>query len=241
MTSYRTSHVGSRRGEQYDAAHAGKVDSHIWDTFIKGFLCQQFAASVAGGATRYLDFACGTGRVLKLGSKYFPAPLGIDISEDMLAVARERVPDATILCGDVTSGEEFAISQFDCVTLFRFLLNAERPLSMDVLHWLSEHMPSGSRLIGNNHMNLASFRGILTATSNTLRGTKHNYLSRRSTTKMLEESGFRIVRWSGYRVLPTIKGKPIFGKTVQLGLEKIARRLSLGRFGSEQIFVAEKV
>ena len=240
MTSYRTSHVGEDCGIQYDATHAGKVDSYVWDTFIKDYLDKLFDTCVENGANNYLDFACGTGRVLKLGSKHFRNYTGIDISIDMLEVARNRVPNARIICGDVTTNPSLSTQQYDCVSLFRFLLNAERPLCIEVLRWLAAHMPLGGRLIGNNHMNLASFRGVATLASNTFFYTARNYLSRKATIEMLEETGFRIVEWSGYRVLPTVKGKPIFGKAGQMALEQMARAFMLGRLGSEQIFVAKK-
>ncbi len=67
MDSYRKSHMGSGRGERYDADHAAKMDTYIWDAFIKDYLNAQFAICAEKGAARHLDFACGTGRVLKVG------------------------------------------------------------------------------------------------------------------------------------------------------------------------------
>lgn len=241
MDSYRESHVGSGCGERYDASHAAKMDGYIWDALIKDYLNTQFARSVENGATRYLDFACGTGRVLEVGSQHFLNSTGIDVSEDMLSVARSRVPEATILCGDVTKGPLASDKQFDCVSLFRFLLNAERELCMEVLHWLAEHMPPGGILIANNHMNLASFRGVATWLSTTLLRTNHNFLSRNTVIEMLSQAGFRVVEWSGYRILPTVRGRPIFGKTVQVGLERLLRTLKFERLGSEQLIVAQRV
>lgn len=241
MNSYRTSHMGAGRGEQYDAAHSDKVDAHIWDAFIKDLVSSHIEISAADGGTRYLDFACGTGRVLKVGAQHYDDCTGIDISADMLHVARERVPAANIICGDVTTDDLATDEMYDCVTLFRFLLNAERALSLEVLQWLADHMPQGAILIGNNHMNSASIRGIATILSNRFLGTNHNHLSRRSATDMLQASGFRILQWSGYRILPTIKGKPIFSKNGQLVLERVACALQLGRVGSEQVFIAERI
>ena len=241
MDSYRSSHIGEDHGQHYDAAHTNKVDSLIWDEFIKEFINGHMQACVASGGTRYLDFACGTGRVLKVGARHFGKSTGIDISEDMLAVARDRVPDAQIVCADVTRDHDAVHEEFDCVTLFRFLLNAERQLSLDVLVWLADHMPQGAVLIGNNHMKTLSYGGLLTALSNPLRGTKKNHLSRRETKQMLEASGFRVREWACYRVLPSVMGKPVFGRRAQLALEKLLQRLRLGRLGSELVFVAERV
>jgi len=241
MSSYRDSHVGEDRGLQYDATHANKVDALIWDTFIKDIVAEEARACAERGGKRYLDFACGTGRVLKIGQPHFDESVGIDISEDMLAVARERIPAANIICADVTQDPGAAQGQFDYVTIFRFILNAERALSMEVLAWLAAHMPTGAVMVVNNHMNRSSFRGIATVLSNALFGTKLNHLSRREVREMLEESGFRIRQWTGYRVLPSFRGKPILGRTVQGALERFLHAVGLGRIGSEHVFVAERV
>ncbi len=43
------------------------------------------------------------------------------------------------------------------------------------------------------------------------------------------------------RVLRSAKRKPLAGKTFQLSLEKLVSRIGLRRFGSEQLFIAERV
>jgi len=112
---------------------------------------------------------------------------------------------------------------------------------MAVLAWLAQHMPPGAILIGNNHMSTFSFRGIATVASNTVLGTKLNHLSRKQVTRMLEESGFRVREWSGYRVLPSFKGKPVLGQKAQIAAERFLNSVGLGRIGSEHVFVAERV
>jgi len=241
MKSYRESHVSAEHGRRYDAVHENKVDALIWDAFIKGLVSEQAKTCAATGASRYLDFACGTGRVLKIGAVYFKESLGIDISNSMLEVARERVPTAQFIQADVTREPNVVSGDFQFVTIFRFLLNAETSLSMAVLAWLAQHMPPGAILIGNNHMSTFSFRGIATVISNTILGTKLNHLSRRQVTRMLEESGFRVKEWSGYRVLPSFKGKPVLGQKAQIALERFLHSAGLGRIGSEHVFVAERI
>ncbi|HMM75438.1 MAG TPA: methyltransferase domain-containing protein [Gammaproteobacteria bacterium] len=239
--SYRNSHVGEGKGLWYDATHAEKVDAVIWSSFIKDFVSRAFEEAVARGAKRYLDFACGTGRLLKVGVKYFPAATGIDVSADMLEVARERVPEALFYCVDVTREQDQRIGDFDCVTLFRFLLNAEPSLRNEVLVWLAAHMSTGATLIGNNHMESASISGLVTAFANRWIGRGRNHLSRQDVEAMLSAAGFRVQLWAGFRVLPTVMGKPILGHRLQMAFERLLVGLGLGRFGVEQIFVARRV
>jgi SAM-dependent methyltransferase len=241
VTSYRESHISSGKGAWYDDVHAGKVDSIIWDHFVKDWLASAFGDAVARGARRYLDFACGTGRVLKFGSRYFDEVMGIDISPDMLDVARERVPQARLLCVDVTRSADNQIGNFDCVSLFRFLLNAEPSLRGEVLTWLARHMPSGATLIGNNHMETWSIPGAITLASRKIFGRRRNYLSRSEVERMLADADFRVESWRGYRVLPTLMGKPLFGRAGQLAAERATSALGLGRFGAEQVFVARRL
>lgn len=242
MTSYRESHIGDGKGTWYDEAHARKFDAVVWDHLIKPQLAVELQRCVAGGATRYLDFACGTGRVLKFGSRYFADATGLDISADMLAVARERVPAARLFRLDVTRESVPAeVGQFDVVTLFRFLLNAEPALRLEVMQWLSQHMPSGAVLIGNNHMETRSISGLVTVAANATINRRRNHLSRGEIESLFESTGFRVERWYGYRVLPTIMGKPILGSALQLAIEKIAVSMGVGRFGVEHLFVARRL
>lgn len=241
MDSYRTSHVGPGHGRRYDQSHAGKMDAVVWNRQVKPWLAGWFETCRRQGGRRYLDFASGTGRVLKFARRYFEDCTAIDISPDMLEVARERVPDARFHCVDVTAGASGIDDQFDCVTLFRFLLNAERELSAAALAWLSAHMPAGALLIGNNHMQSASFRGAMTILANRMQGSGHNHMSKRQVRELLETNGFRIRHWTGFRVLPTWKGKALLGSGLQGSLEDLLSRTPLQRVGSEQLFVAERV
>lgn len=241
MSSYRESHIGSGKGVWYDDTHARKVDALIWDHFIKDRISAEFSAAAARGARRYLDFACGTGRVLKIGSRYFEESVGIDISPDMLEVARERVPQAQLMCLDVTRSTDEVGGSFDCVSMFRFLLNAEPALRHEALAWLARHMPAGATLIGNNHMETLSISGVITVASRALFGRRRNYLSRRDVEGMLAQAGFRIESWHGYRVLPTVMGKPLLGRAGQLAAERVVTAAGLGRFGVEQVFVARRL
>jgi SAM-dependent methyltransferase len=76
-------------------------------------------------AKTLLEFACGTGSVMKqLASSY--EVTGVDRSDAMLAVAREKLPDARLVEGDMTTvdlGETFdvVLCAFDSINhLLRF-------------------------------------------------------------------------------------------------------------------------
>jgi trans-aconitate methyltransferase len=61
-----------------------------------------------------LDVACGTGKHLELLSRSFADVAGVDLTEDLLRAAQERVPQGQFMLGDMRS---FDLGrQFDVVT-----------------------------------------------------------------------------------------------------------------------------
>ena len=69
------------------------------------------------GGTRLLDAGCGAGLALALAQERGATVTGLDASSGLLAIARERLPDADLREGDL---EElpFADDSFDAVTAF---------------------------------------------------------------------------------------------------------------------------
>ena len=240
MTGYRDVHVGEGAGERYDAMHVGRVDSMIWKHFVRPYVRASLQREYHTGSRRYLDFACGTGRLLKVGASIFSDATGIDISEDMLQVARERVPTATIHHIDVTKNPNFRCDEFDCATLFRFVLNAEPELSEEVLSWIAAHMKPGGLLIVNNHRHTASLGGLIARSRKPNDRLELNVLSRAKTVSMLESAGFKVEQCKGFRILPSIHGRPILGGWIQLQTERVLQALGLGHFGTELVFTARR-
>jgi predicted TPR repeat methyltransferase len=100
-------------GERYEAAFTDRAAELAATEWLIG--------GVAPGA-RVLDLGCGTGLpVAKRLAEAGLAVTGIDESEVMLALARERVPGATFVRADMRSiGPEFG--EFEGVTAFFSLL-----------------------------------------------------------------------------------------------------------------------
>jgi SAM-dependent methyltransferase len=87
------------------------------------------AAEVTAG-TRVLDVGCGSGLTLALAAERGARPAGIDISPGLLAVARERLPDADLREGDMET-LPFGDAAFDAVlgvNAFQFAGDPERAL-----------------------------------------------------------------------------------------------------------------
>jgi SAM-dependent methyltransferase len=85
------------------------------------------ACGVAAG-TRYCDIGCGAGMAALLAYRRGAAVSGLDAAENLLAIARDRVPGGDLRAGDL---EElpFADGGFDLVTGFNSFQFAANPVA----------------------------------------------------------------------------------------------------------------
>ena len=67
---------------------------------------------------RYLDFACGTGRLLSFLENNFAASTGVDISKDMLNIAEKYRKKSELICGDITREHLLDGRKYDIFTAF---------------------------------------------------------------------------------------------------------------------------
>src|SRR5690348_278614 len=88
---------------------------------------------VVGRNIAYLDFACGTGRILAHLYQRVAVATGVDVSSSMMEVARELAPGAELIEADLTQRDVLQDRRFDLITAFRFFPNAERELRQAVI------------------------------------------------------------------------------------------------------------
>ncbi|MCA8878987.1 MAG: class I SAM-dependent methyltransferase [Rhodobacteraceae bacterium] len=81
----------------------------------------------AGAGTRLLDLGCGAGMAAALAAGRGAEVAGIDASEAMLAIARERVPGGDFRLGDIEN-LPFGDASFDVVTAFNAVQFAADPV-----------------------------------------------------------------------------------------------------------------
>lgn len=191
----------------------------------------------------YLDFATGTGRIVSYMEDLVDTAVGIEISEAMAERASERVKSARILCRDITEPGAPIEGQYDFITAFRFLLNAEPTLRLAGLKALAARLrDESSFLVFNNHGYLWSYR-MLAYPVYALRAlekgvSKPNYLTHRDVMRLVAQAGMHIDRVMGCGVF---SGKVASMMPVDkaLRLEKFAAQsFPLSRFGVNQIYVA---
>ena len=184
---YRSSHTN--RGGKYDASLAtDKFDAYMtfWEARHATAMLREVLPQ---GVDRYLDFACGTGRLTQVIAPLAREVVGVDVSETMLAAAGPKLPHARFVKADLTR-EDINIGQFDLVSSFRFFGNADPPLRSAVLKELNRRIRPGGYLLVNNHRNPLALMNILAA----LQGQSIDVdLTHRRFCRLLRDAGFEPV------------------------------------------------
>ena len=196
---YRTSHVGAQSWAQdYDAKlfAPGSFDAAIWER--ERLLLDRIVQQHVPRRGSYLDFACGTGRVLSYVEPHFREAVGLDISDTMLAIARERVSGATLVQADATRNPAaLQHRRFDFVTAFRFFLNAQPSLREAAMAFLASTLRDrSSRLLFNVHGNRYSTRALLAAKAMITRE-QFASMSVRESVELAARHGLEVVEWYG--------------------------------------------
>jgi predicted TPR repeat methyltransferase len=189
---YRQSHVG--KGADYDRDLAGGgFDSYM--TAREAVLVPALVRELfPNSPPKYLDFACGTGRITSLVEPLARESCGVDISESMVAEAVRKCPKTHFVLRDLTK-EALAETDFDLATAFRFFGNAEDDLRRAAFRAISRHLVPGGYFVFNNHRNRASGRALLQRATG--RYEDHSDLDLTKVRNLMRPAGLEVVRSVG--------------------------------------------
>ena len=155
---YRTSHIVA--GADYDT----HLQERPFDAYMTAWEAHHVPAIVKGlfpqGLDRYLDFACGTGRITSQIAPLARRSVGVDVSPSMLEQARRKCPQTHFHCGDITR-DDVDLGQFDLVSSFRFFGNAQDELREAALAAITQRMAPGGLLLINSHRNPRALYALL--------------------------------------------------------------------------------
>ena len=225
---YRESHL-DKGVEYHDSFSSMPHRAMVW-RLERRLVLRMVQDTFAEQAPRHLDFACGTGRFLELLSPVSISSTGLDVSTSMLKVARDRLKDVELIECDITRTDCLGDRQFDLITAFRFLPNAEPDLRRDSLMSLKRHLAPNGILLFNNHMNRDSLvRRLIVALRRT--GTNKQSrvgwgMSRCETHELACQTGFRIEREFPLAVLPFTDRHMFYPASILEKLEDIVARIS---------------
>lgn len=206
---YRASHLDPTKARSYDESFARYPYRRIvweWEKEILREIAQDLSRNKPG--FKYLDFACGTGRILRLLESYATEAYGVDVSEPMLQVAKENVQHSNLLLCDLTEEDVFPIDYFDLITAFRFFLNAQQALKESALKVFGKILRKDGHIILNIHMN----KGCLLEKElrayqllKRIHDPNFHSMSVRETKSLLHDFNFEVVQTFHYGVFPVYR------------------------------------
>jgi SAM-dependent methyltransferase len=197
-----------------------------------------------GDPVRYLDFACGSGRILTALEDRVNEAVGLDISEEMISIARDRVRRAALVQGDITQELLLEGRKFELITAFRFILNAEPSLRLSAMKEVASRLASPrSVLVFTNHGNLLSHKLLLSPLHLSRRGRKYdsrqgNYLTHWQIERLVEAAGLQIDAVYGYGLLSARALTVASYESLRRWEAVAAGTPGLHRLGCDQMYVA---
>ena len=234
---YRESHLA--KGADYDKALSQTVFDRYMAESERTLLTRIIPKLFPSKVPEYLDFACGTGRITQTVMEFAQRANGVDVSENMLAEARQKCPGVTFFECDITRNT-LPIGPFDLITAFRFFGNAQDELRIAALNAIARHSKPGAYLIINNHRNPGSIHNRLSGLRNEKDITD---LSHKKLHGLLRDAGFEVTRSYGigawvirhkYRTARYLDSK--FGKS----LNKFYTPSWLASYCPDAVIVARK-
>jgi SAM-dependent methyltransferase len=242
---YRDNFAGRSRAEAYDEIYASSsYSSLLWEIEKKYLNLTVANLRAILPIIDYLDYACGTGRVLSFLEPLVDSATGVDASQEMLDRARLHCERACLLRGDISEDASLLGTQkYDLITLFRFMLNTEPSTRARVMEALAGQLRDGnSRLVFNNHGNPFSHKMVMWPVHRMRRLGRPreragNYLTHREIVACVRGAGLEIESVSGFGYL-SAKMLRLLGFAKTLRLERfLARTASIQALGATQLYV----
>jgi predicted TPR repeat methyltransferase len=236
--SYRKSHMDPGKGESYhDSFESESYRRMIWK-LEKMYLDKILVKNYKNKKIRHLDFACGTGRLLGYVENKTSNSIGVDISSEMIQVARSNVA-SKIIEGDLTREDFLLEKKFDLITAFRFFPNAENDLRSDAINAISRHLDDKGLLVFNNHRNKKSFVAKL---RRLVFRKKYRGMDRKEVELMLSTSHLKVVDTYSMGLFPDSYNKKIIPISMLYYIELILGKFKFfNGYGYNQIFVCRRL
>jgi SAM-dependent methyltransferase len=241
---YRSKFASPEAAARYDLVEYKEKSyaAALWNIEQQILLAELHLTRRRIGHIDYLDFACGSGRILSLLEPHVDSATGVDVSQDMLNIARDRTGGARLIRTDITVDVEPMPTKYDFITAFRFLLNAEPELRHAAVGALARRLRDrNSRLIINNHGNFYSHRMLMWPYHQfkwmSAAQPMPRYLVRAQVQVLFDSAGLEIVAMHGIGFLGA-KAHKLLPYKYSLWLEsRFADAPILRNIGVNQIFV----
>lgn len=196
---------------------------------------------------RYLDFACGSGRVLSFVEGLVDDATGVEVAKPMLELAAKKVTKANLVHADITADPTAVEGKFDMITAFRFVLNAEPDLRRSALNRLAGLLRDDrSVLVFNNHINLWSYKVATWPLQRLTPASRRppcsgNFLTTRGVRRLAAECGLTIDRVYGCGFLSRRALRAVPYEKLEETERRLARVRLLQPLGVNQVYVARRL
>lgn len=232
--SYRESHQD--KGADYHVQFSENPRRALIWRIEQDLLGRILARFLPGSPIDHLDFACGTGRILRLLEDRARSSLGVDVSPSMLSVARGNVRHAEVIEGDLTRGDLLGERRFNLITAFRFFPNAEPELRRDALAALAARLADGGIVVFNNHHN-AGLLYQLVRLAHRGRPWPHRRWWDHEIRTLVAGAGLEILARYHVGVVPETEAHPLRPRALVATVERIASRLPLAALSEDVLYV----
>jgi SAM-dependent methyltransferase len=118
-----------------------QIEGDPWERFLG-----ELAARLRDGGL-VLDLGCGNGAKIAHLAERFEL-VAVDLSEEQLALARPRLPGATLLCRDFVD-LDFEPGTFDAVTAFYSIMHVPRDEHRDLFGRIARWLKPGGLLLAS--------------------------------------------------------------------------------------------
>ena len=243
MKDYRISHTEERIARKYeeDVYRPGSYDDMLWkwEQDVLTYELDKLRSTLL--TIEYLDFGCGTGRILAFLEKLVTHSVGVDLAEAMLTVARKKVTASELVLADITKQDALAGRSFDLITAFRVFLNSQPDLRDEMFRVLMPKLrDEHSRFIFNIHGNTWSHRLCTKIWFQFIRRKNLNTLSFLEVKHLAEKHGLSIIHWYGFGILPKIFYR-IFGSNVMYVIDSLLSHVPFIKYVSyDMVFICKK-
>lgn len=208
-SDYRDSHTSPEKGITYDKSfHDQGYRRYIWSwekKVLKEIIDDYFPHN---RQIKYLDFACGTGRIVGYLENFVSESYGVDVSESMLEVAMQNLTKTTLIKADLTRNNSLSGECFNLITSFRFFLNAQPELRESVIKILSGLLNRNGYLVFNIHMNRGSIFDRMLKLYGRAKGyseESYNSLGIQEVKGMIQNAGLQIEGIYHFGIIPILK------------------------------------
>ena len=205
QTDYRQSHTAPEKGASYDESFSSKsYRKHTWQWEQRTLLRAIDRHCAQPREITYLDFACGTGRILSFLESRVASSSGVDVSDSMLEVASKNVHTSDLFKADLKRSNIFEGRQFSLITAFRFFSNAQPSLRQEIVILLASMLSESGCLIFNIHRNKHSSLAKMSYWYHRIKDGQGSLegVSLQEMAMLLDGAGLKIVQVYSWGLLP---------------------------------------